>query len=114
MSNYDPLDLRGQEEQKADKELRARLERERERDDVKWLMGNKRGRRIQWRFLDQAGVFRLSFDGNSMVMAFNEGQRNSGLRMLNLIHSVCPELYPVMLKESNDSRNNDDRSADGQ
>lgn len=112
MTNYDPLDLKGQERDKADKELRAKLTKENEETDLKWMMGNKRGRRILWRLLDQAGVFRLSFDHNSMQMAFNEGTRNSGLRMLNMIHSVAPELYPIMLKEQNDTRINDDRSAD--
>ncbi len=114
MTNYDPLDLKGQERDKADKELRAKLSRENEETDVKWLMGTKRGRRMLWRLLDQAGVFRLTFDQSTMQMAFNEGNRNSGLRLLNMIHIVSPELYPVMLKEQkeqNDTRNNDDGTA---
>lgn len=109
MSNYDPLDLRGQETAKADRELRDKLARENEEADVKWLMGNKRGRRVVWRLLDQSGVFRLSFNSNSMTMAFNEGQRNYGNRMLAMIHSLCPELYPTMVKEANQNvRNADD------
>jgi hypothetical protein len=108
MSNYDPLDLRGQERAKADTELRGRLVRETEEADLKWLMGSKRGRRIIWRFLDRAGVFRLSFNTNAMQMAFAEGNRNEGLRMLALIHTHCPELYSVMLKEANDNRSADD------
>jgi hypothetical protein len=43
-----------------------------------------------------------------MTMAFNEGQRNFGNRMLAMIHTLCPELYPAMLKESQNARNNDD------
>ena len=75
--NYDPLDLRGQERDRADKELRERLDRQNEEADVKWLMSQKRGRRMVWRFLDQAGVFRSSFSTNAMQMAFAEGNRNS-------------------------------------
>jgi len=41
VSNYDPLDLRGQERRKAERELRDRLARENEEADIKWLMGNK-------------------------------------------------------------------------
>lgn len=109
MSNYDPLDVRGQERAKADKETRDRLTRETEESDLKWLMGSKRGRRIVWRALDRAGVFRLSFNTNAMQMAFAEGNRNEGLRTLALIHTLCPELYPVMVKEQvNDNRNADD------
>jgi hypothetical protein len=108
MSN-DPTDLRGQERARADAELNARLARETEEGDIKWLMSSKRGRRIMWRLLDRAGVFRLSFNTNAMAMAFAEGNRNEGLRLLSQVHALCPEIYPVMVKENaNDARNYDD------
>ena len=109
MSSFDPLDLRGQEQARDDAATRDRLAKATESDDFKWLMGSKRGRRIIWRLLDRAGVFRLSFNTNAMAMAFAEGNRNEGLRILQLIHSHCPELYPVMMKEQvNDNRHADD------
>jgi len=109
MNSYDPTDLRGQERSREDDATRKRLANEVEELDLKWLMGSKRGRRIIWRLLEQAGVFRLSFDPNAMRMAFNEGNRNYGNRVLDLIHKTCPELYPVMVKEQNDaSRSNGD------
>ncbi len=108
MSNHDPLDLRGQEREKEDKNLRARLELENEEADLKWLMSSKRGRRVIWRLMDQAGVFRLSFNTNAMQMAFSEGNRNFGNRILAMIHTLCPELYPVMVKEQQNERNADD------
>jgi hypothetical protein len=107
MSNYDPLDLGGQERIESDKKLREKIVRENEEVDLKWLMSSKRGRRIIWRLLDQAGVFRLSFNTNAMSMAFAEGNRNFGNRTLSLIHSHCSELYPQMVKE-----NTNDRTAD--
>lgn len=110
MSNYDPLDLRGQERAKAQRELRERLDRENEQADLKWLMGSKRGRRVVWRLLDSAGVFRTSFNTNAMAMAFAEGNRNYGLRTLAMLHVQCPELYPVMMKENT---NNDGTNDDG-
>ncbi len=64
MSNYDPLDLRGQERAKAEKEVREKIDLENEEADIKWLMSSKRGRRTIWRLLDQSGVFRLSFNTN--------------------------------------------------
>lgn len=104
--DYDPTDIRQQERAKADTETRTRLAKDTEEGDVKWLMGSRRGRRIIWRQLDRAGVFRLSFNTNAMTMAFAEGNRNEGLRILALIHSLCPELYPTMVKEALDARNN--------
>lgn len=109
MSNYDPLDTQAIERANTDKELRAKHSRDTEESDIKWLMSSRRGRRILWRVLDRAGVFRLSFNTNAMQMSFNEGVRNEGLRMLALIHTHCPELYPVLIKENvNDNRNPDD------
>jgi hypothetical protein len=99
MNNYDPLDIKAQERSKSDRDLQERVERESEESDVRWLMGNKRGRRILWRLLDQSGVFRSSFNTNAMAMAFAEGNRNYGLRTLAMIHALCPEQYATMMKE---------------
>ena len=110
MTDYDPTDLRQQERAASDKALRDRADRETEEADIRWLMSSKRGRRILWRLLEQAGVFRLSFNTNAMQMAFAEGNRNFGNRALSLIHSQCPELYPSMVKENtDDERHTDDR-----
>jgi hypothetical protein len=76
--------------------------------DLLWLMGSKRGRRIVWRLLEEAGVFRTSFNTNSLLMAFAEGTRNYGLRVLGLIHTHCPELYAPMLKEQRDQEPQND------
>lgn len=111
MSNYDPTDTLSQDRARAKKELAAKLERDTEESDFKWLMGSKRGRRIVWRQLERAGVFRLSFNTNAMSMAFAEGNRNEGLRIIGMIHSLCPELYATMVKEQvHDNRNADDGS----
>ena len=109
MSNYDPLDIQGQERTKAEKAALERVKAEVETADFKWLMGSKRGRRIVWRQLERTGVFRSSFNSHSMLMAFTEGNKNEGFRTLALIHAHCYELYSLMVKENtNDNRNTDD------
>lgn len=100
MSTYDPTDLHGQESYKAESEAKKRITQKAEDDDFKWLMSSKRGRAIIWRLLEQAGVFRISFSLNSMQMAFNEGNRNYGNQVLSMIHTLCPELYPAMVREA--------------
>lgn len=99
MSQPDPFDSAALEAQQVQRRNKAKLETQREADDLKWLMGSRRGRRIVWRQLERAGVFRLSFNTNAMQMAFAEGARNEGLRMLAQINTVCPESYLEMLKE---------------
>ena len=110
MSEYNPLDLKAQQKSKDSKKSADRIERQNEESDIKWLMSSKRGRRFVWRLLEQAGVFRSSFNTNAMAMSFGEGNRNYGLQLLNLIHTLCPELYPTMIKEQKNVRNADDGS----
>ena len=97
---YDPLDIRSQEEAQATAELAARLARETEEEDVRWLMGSRRGRRICWRILEQAGVFKSTFNTTAMQMAFNEGFRQFGLNVLALIHLTSHDHYSTMVKEN--------------
>jgi hypothetical protein len=111
MKSYDPTDIRSQETAKEGRDRQTMIDRQNEEEDFKWLMGTKRGRRIVWRLLDQAGVFRLSFDPNAMRMAFAEGNRNFGNKTLAMIHALCPELYHVMTKEQTNGRRNPDDTA---
>lgn len=110
MSGYDPTDLRGLQESKQEADAEARVARETEIADLKWLMSSKRGRRIVWRLLEMSGPFRMSFDTNAMRMAFNEGNRNLGNRLFNEVMTLCPEMYPVMVKEQRENRDRGDQS----
>lgn len=83
----------------ADGKREAKSERKRELEDLRWLMGQKPGRRFVWRLLGKAGIFRTSFTGNSTTF-FNEGMRNLGLTVLNDINEDHPDLYQVMVTEN--------------
>ena len=56
MSDFDPFDLRGQERKKEDSDERIKLVIDQEKDDFKWLMCSKRGRRIVWRLLERSSA----------------------------------------------------------
>ncbi len=70
-----------------------------EKDDILWLMESPQGRKFAWKFLENSGVFRLSYSKESLQMAFLEGNRNLGLQFLLNIHNYCPNLYSKMLQE---------------
>ena len=67
-------------------------------EDLRWVMSDKRGRRVVWRLLEIAGIYRLSYTGDDRT-AFNEGQRNVGLKLLAEVNQHCPAEYMEMLKE---------------
>ncbi|HVW78516.1 MAG TPA: hypothetical protein VHB45_12945 [Alloacidobacterium sp.] len=111
MSQYDPTDISKQQEDRRELDARKRLLREKEIADIKWLMSSRRGRRIMWRLLEMSGPFRLSFDTNAMRMAFNEGNRNLGNQLFHEVMTLCPELYPVMVKEQQDERDDNGKQS---
>lgn len=111
--DHDPSDIAGQERTAARSAEEERLQREREQNDLRYVMSNKQGRRFMWRLLSRAGVYQSSFNVDPHVTAFNEGSRNAGLQQLNEIMETCPERYTEMLAEQKDARDaTRNRSAD--
>lgn len=100
MTEFDPIDTHQQEAAREEAEARAVLAAELDAKDFIWLMSDQRGRRIIWRQLAASRVFHSSFDPAAMNMAFNEGRRAEGLRLLGQVHALCPDLYPTMMKEN--------------
>lgn len=72
----------------------------RDEGDLKWLMSDKRGRRVVWRLLGETGLFRSSFTGNSETF-YREGRRAVGLMLLDWVQQVSPDGYLLMMKERN-------------
>lgn len=63
-------------------------------------MAHAQGRRIAWRLLEKAGIYRTSFNHSGSVMAFNEGKRDVGLFLLAELNDAAPGGYLKMLGES--------------
>jgi len=96
---YQPTDIAENELQLMhDEEAQAQAEAM-DVEDLKWVMSNKRGRRFVHSLLERAGVYRLSFNANALSMAFAEGQRNEGLRLLAQLNEHCPARLAEMQKE---------------
>lgn len=96
----DPLDIDAKDELQRHREEIAKAEHRLHVEDYKWLMSSKRGRRIVFRQLESAGVYRTSFNTNALQMSFNEGGRNQGLMLLAFITEHTPERYAEMIEES--------------
>lgn len=99
MEDFDPLDHEQQEELRLAAGQNQALLIQQQAEDFKWMMSDQRGRRLVWRQLSDAGVFQQSFNPEAMTMAFNEGRRSAGLRLLDQVHTLCPDLYTTMMKE---------------
>lgn len=97
---YDAFDIKRQEATQDAATDKAKHAARVEKEDLIWLMKDKRGRRITHRALANAGVWRLSFSTNALQMAFNEGNRNTGLMLVAKLTEYCPENYAQMLTEN--------------
>lgn len=78
---------------KADNAARTMVE------DIKWLMSSPRGRRLVWWLLDITGVYRTSFSSQRGGTDFNEGGRNTGLKLLAKVQEHCLDKFVEMLRE---------------
>jgi hypothetical protein len=100
--DFDPLDTRAHDAAKAHDAEVQRARREQWENDFRWLMAQAAGRRLVCSWLRDAGVFRTSFTPDALVTAFNEGNRNIGIKLLDEMHKLCPARYAQMMKEHQD------------
>ncbi len=83
------------------KQADARDARNRERDlnDMRYILAAKNGRRFIWKLMSECGIFASSFDGTSRTY-FREGERNVGLKILSRLNEADENSYSVMVRES--------------
>ena len=78
----------------------ARVEQVR-REVIVAMMNSHSGREYVWDLLSQSHIFATSFSPDPLEMAFNEGERNFGLRFLTDIVTYCPEQFTTMMEDAN-------------
>ena len=88
------------EERRAAVEFDKMVAQQQAEDDMRWLMGDERGRRLMWQWLSEAGLYRTSYSPDSMAMAYREGERNRGLVMFAAVMQHTPEQFIRMLAEA--------------
>ncbi|EOC1198851.1 hypothetical protein AAAW50_003050 [Cronobacter sakazakii] len=79
---------------------KQQMREERDADDIRFVMGSEKGRRVVWQMLEKGSVFSTTFSMDPHATAFNEGQRNLALALFQRVMSVCPELYLKMADEA--------------
>ena len=93
---YDLFNLEKRNKKLTEAQRRAH---QKEIDDVRKILKTPEGRRYFWRKMDEYGIFRSSFNLNSNLSAFNEGQQNAGLDILRDISEADPSAFAKMQNE---------------
>ena len=102
MAEHDPYDEEGIALKKNKRQSTDRVVRAQWDSDVRRLMGQRWGRRVAYRFLDEAKVTKPVFHQNNSVMSHLEGRRDLGLFLYDAIERACPETFSLMMKEHHD------------
>lgn len=96
---YDASDPRQVDE----KAKLAKAEAKAEENFVGTMMSTREGRLFARELLESCHAFQSSFSPDAMRMAFMEGERNVGLKLMSLIMASCPDRYIEMMKEKKDA-----------
>ena len=68
--------------------------------DIKQVIKRPEGRRFIWWLLSKAHVFRSSFNMNTKIEDFQEGERNIGLEVLNRLNDADINAFAQIQNES--------------
>src|SRR5262249_3948810 len=82
-------------------EKQEKLKEQQRHEIMATLMSLAPGRAWICDILEACHIFASSYTQSASAMAFAEGERNVGLRLLNDIMSSCPDQYVQMMKERN-------------
>lgn len=82
----------------------AKLDAQTDRVILQTLMQRPDGRRWVWLQLEFAQVFVGNGNLDPQVMAFEKGQRNSGLKLFQDVMAHCPNEFVKMMQENSAAR----------
>jgi hypothetical protein len=83
-------------------EKAAKVADQQRKEIVNGIMSVEPGRRWMCELLEICHIFATSFSDVDLRMAFMEGQREIGLRLLMDIMASCPDEYVQMMRERNE------------
>jgi hypothetical protein len=83
-------------------EKESKLAEQQRREIVTGIMSVAPGRSWVCDILESCHIFHTSFSDVGLRMAFMEGQREVGIRLLSDIMGACPDQYILMMRERNE------------
>jgi hypothetical protein len=95
-------------------EKASRLAELNDREVMVAIASTTNGRRYLWNRLAECHLFTPIYNDNPQRMAFLEGERNAGLKLLSDFMQWCPEEFILAMREDNGRRDIDNsRSGNG-
>lgn len=99
MNDFDLYDTEANEAREAEAKVEAKRLDDQRIEDLKWLMADKRGRRVMWELLAITGPNVNPFAVDPYTTARNCGQMLIGQHYTGNLHLHCYERYNQMVTE---------------
>lgn len=97
--DLNPLDIEAAQAALRSEEEREKLARAQYLEDLRFVMGDRRGRNVLRELLGRCGVMRGGFIADPCEASFKAGERNIGLRTVNDMMEVDALAYVKMITE---------------
>ena len=94
----------GDEAQVKDRVKKSKLRELQRKEGLGRIMDSLEGRMWMWALLEVCGIYHTSFSENALTMAFAEGRRDIGLRIVADIIKISPAQYARMVEENQNRR----------
>lgn len=97
-----PMNFSSADKRISDERIAAerKKRRQREDDDMSWVLSTPQGRRIVCEIFEETGVWRSCFHENAHVMSALEGKRDIGLLILTRVRRARPSALEQMQREN--------------
>jgi len=69
-------------------------------EDLRFILGDARGRRFVWRVLEECRAYQSVFNTNSLITHYNAGRQDLGHWLLSEVTGCDENLYFQMFKEN--------------
>ena len=84
--------------------LKANFRKEKDADDLKYILQSFQGRRLLWRILGHCHTHGSVFNTNALVQSYNSGKQDVGHFVMGEIIKADEDAYLKMMKESKENK----------
>lgn len=89
------------------RETRAKIARDLEISDLRWVLSAPQGRRFYWRVMGMAGVYSDTLQTEPVMLGRFLGRRSLGQELLGEVLEECPDAYLQMQREAMTAEKNE-------
>lgn len=84
--------------------IKVKFRKEKDLEDLKYILQSFQGRRLFWRILGHCQVNSSIFNTNALVQSYNSGKQDVGHFIMGEVIQADEDAYLKMMKESKENK----------